>query len=124
MNRQALREFFNTQVGTKSSLGTIDCVSFVTQAVFVGWGRDYRDVLQYHDRRSAVARLRELGGLKAVCFHILGAMHFVSDLSPGDVIWYDEPPCIGLLMPGYVAVKQGRVINRYETQERMMGWKT
>ncbi len=124
MNIPALREFFNTQAPITQRLGTIDCVSFVTQAIFIGWGRDYRDILQYNDRRSAVARLRELGGLKAACFHTLGPMYFICDLNPGDVIWFDKPPSIGLLMPTYIAVKQGVTINRYVLEAHLMGWRT
>ena len=125
MDTVALRDFFNTQIGTKTCLGTIDCVSFVTEAVKVGWNRDHSGILQYHDRRSAVKRLRELGGLKAACFYAMGDMYFVKDLQPGDVIWYDKPfPTLGLLMPGYVAVRQGKVINRHEITDDLMGWRT
>lgn len=124
MNIAALRIYFQEQTGAKQSLGTIDCVKFVTNAVYIGWGRDYRDILQYSSRREAVDRLRELGGLKGACFHALGAMDFITDLHPGDIIWYDEPPTLGLLMPNYVAVRQGQVINRYAIEECMMGWRT
>lgn len=124
MNTEALRAYFIAQTGTKQQLGVIDCVKFVTGAVYAGWGRDYRNVVQYNSRREAIDRLRELGGLKAACFNILGSMYFVDDLGPGDIIWYDEPPTLGLLMPNYVAVRQGYVINRYAIQDRMMGWRT
>ena len=124
MNKAALGRFFETQYGQKQELGSIDCVKFVTNAVLIGWERDYRAILQYDDRRSAVKRLRELGGLKAACCHAMGDMHPISELEPGDVVWFDEPATIGLLMPGYVAVKLGSVIHRFQIEPQMKGWKT
>ncbi len=96
----------------------------MTQAVFVGWGRDYRSILQYHDRRSAVDRLRVLGGLRGACNHAMGPMLAIDELEPGDVVWFDKPKSIGLLMPGYIAVKAGRTVHRFEIDPRMQGWKT
>jgi hypothetical protein len=124
MNEIALRHFFNDQAMLPQQLGVIDCVSFVTGAVQAGWGRDYHSVLKYQDRRSAVKRLRELGGLKNACTYAMGEMVPIDELSPGDVVWFEQPTCIGLLMPEYVAVKQGRTINRYAIDPRMMGWRT
>ncbi len=112
MNIPALHEYFIEQSQQQQKLGVVDCVQFVTGAVFAGWGRDYRDVLQYSDRRSAVTRLRQLGGLKEACVHALGEITIIDDLEPGDVIWYDKPATLGVLMPGYVAVKMGRSVQR------------
>jgi hypothetical protein len=124
MNRIALRDFFNEQAHLPQKLGTVDCVSFVAQAVRVGWNRDYLGVLQYHDRRSAVDRLRELGGLRSACDHAMGEQYPVAELEAGDVIWFDRPKTIGLLMDGYVAVKMGRTIHRLQIEPQMMGWRS
>ena len=124
MNVDALRDFFYEQSRRRQKFGTVDCVSFVAGAVFVGWGRDYRGVLQYRDRRSAVARLRILGGLRGACDFAMGRQYPVDELEPGDVIWFDKPATIGLLMPGYVAVKMGKCIHRLQIEPQMIGWKT
>ncbi len=125
MNVVALRGYFNEQAQIPHKLGSVDCVKFVTEAVYLGWGRDYRNALQYHDRRSAVDRLRALGGLIGACNHAIGPMRDVEDLEPGDVIYFHKPrPTLGLLMPEYVAVKIGQNIHRLVIEPEMHGWKT
>lgn len=124
MNVTALRSYFNEQSGTPQRLGAVDCVKFVAGAVRVGWGRDFSTVLQYHNRRSAVDRLRELGGLKGACDVAMGDMHPVDELEPGDVVWFEKPDTIGVLMPGYIALKMGKTIHRLKVLPGMMGWKT
>ena len=124
MNERAIRKFFVEQSQIRQKFGTVDCVSFVAQAVVVGWGRVHRDVLQYSDRRSAVDRLRSFGGLRRACNHAMGETFPIDELEPGDVVWFDKPATIGLLMPGYVAVKAGRCIHRLQIEPQMIGWKT
>lgn len=124
MNVDALRDFFFEQSQVRQKFGTVDCVSFVTEAVRIGWGRDFSRVLQYCGRRSAVDRLRQLGGLKRACDMAMGERHCISGLVMGDVIWFDKPATIGLLMDGYVAVKMGKLIHRVQIESRMTGWKT
>lgn len=124
MNEDALREYFVEQSNLPQKFGTIDCVKFVANAVRIGWDRDYLGVLQYHDRRSAVDRLRALGGLRGACNHAMGDMVSITELEPGDVVWFDKPATIGLLMPNYVAVKLGKAIHRFQIEKQMMGWKT
>lgn len=124
MNKQALREYFAEQGQTKQKFGTIDCVKFVATAVKIGWGRDYIEDLQYHDRRSAVERLRGAGGLQLATCEVLGDMRPISELEPGDVIWFDRPATLGLLMPGYIAVKWGKTVHRFEIQPQMWGWRS
>ena len=125
MNERALRKLFNEVAPQQFELGGLDCVRFVAEAVFVGWGRDYRDVLDYTDRRTAVDQLRQNGGLRAACTNALGRIWPVESLSEGDVIWFEKPVAtIGLLMPMYVAVKSARQIGRVPIDERMMGWRT
>ena len=124
MNELALREYFNNEYGKPQKFGTIDCVQFVAGAVRAGWGRNYADVLRYNGRRDAINRLRELGGLRGACDFALGERFGIDELAPGDVVWFDKPATIGLLMPGYVAVKMGRCINRLKIEPQMTGWKT
>lgn len=122
MNVEALHAYLSEQAATRQRFGTVDCVSFVAGAVLAGWNRDYSDILGYSDRRSAVNRLRQLGGLRAACDYAMGDMHPIDELEPGDVIWFDEPATIGLLMPGYVAVKIGTPVHRVMIQPEMRGW--
>lgn len=124
MNEDALRDYFDEQSGVRQKFGTIDCVKFVANAVRIGWGRNYLGVLQYSDRRSAVARLRELGGLRGACNMAMGEAVSIEELEPGDVVWFDKPATIGLLMPGYVAVKLGKCIHRFQIEKQMTGWRT
>lgn len=124
MNADALRDFFAEQSQINQKLGMVDCVTFVAAAVFVGWGRDFRSVLQYRDRRSAVDRLRALGGLRRACDQAMGKRYPVAELEVGDVVWFDRPATIGLLMQGFVAVKMGRAIHRLQIEPQMTGWKT
>lgn len=124
MNVLALQRFFDDQSQKKQNFGTIDCVSFVAGALLAGWNRDYTGDLQYHNRRSAVNRLRAFGGLRCACDWAFGDQVSIAELGPGDVVWFDKPATIGLLMPGYVAVKLGRSIHRYQIESQMMGWKT
>jgi len=120
----ALQEYFWDEADKPQQLGVVDCVKFVTGAVYIGWGRDYRDILQYHDRKSAVKRLRELGGLHGACVHAMGNPVPVEELSTGDVIWFSKPDTIGLLMRDYVLVKLGKQLHRYQVDDSMTGWKT
>lgn len=124
MNALALRQYLNTQANLTNKLGVTDCVTFVTNAVFAGWNRDYRGMLDYSDRKTAVAQLRRMGGLKGACMKAMGGMYSIADLEPGDVVWYNRPPCIGLLMQGYIMVKQAHTIHRVEIENHLMGWKT
>lgn len=124
MNINALRQFFDEQYGTPQKFGQVDCVRFVAEAVLVGWGRDYMDILGYSNRRTAVDRLRELGGLRGACDFAMGERRSIQELEPGDVVWFDKPATVGLLMPNYVAVKMGRCIHRFQIEPQMQGWKT
>jgi hypothetical protein len=54
----------------------------------------------------------------------MGAIYPVEELEAGDVVWFDRPATIGLLMSGYVAVKTGRCIHRLQIEPQMIGWKT
>jgi len=124
MNQAGLRNYFIEQAQAPGRFGTRDCVSFVTNAMLIGWGRNHVDLMQYHDRRSAVNRLRAAGGLRAACCHAWGDVRPVDELEPGDVVYFDKPPTLGLLMPGYVAIRSRRCIHRLQVEPQMMGWAT
>ncbi len=126
MNIPALQDYFAAVALRPQRLGMQDCCTFVVEALLVGWDRDYRDALHYHDRRSAVTQLRKEGGLREACVHVLGPEHLLDDAPPGSVAWMGdlEQTCIGLVMPGYIAVKANRTIHRIAPNENRTGWRT
>lgn len=122
MNQRALSEYFNSQAGVRSNLGGLDCVRFVIEALEAGWGIDCRDVLGYHDRRSAVDRLRIAGGLEAAFTAELGEPMPPAELRPGDIAYFIDP-AVGLVMPGYIAVKLRGSVGRIPLQFADKGWR-
>ncbi len=124
MNAQALHEYFERTAAAPFRLGGLDCVRFVAEALHAGWGRDYRTRLGYRDRRSACVRLRASGGLRDALGTVLGAEFPPTQLRPGDVAWFEPPATIGLVMPGYVAVKVGHTIHRADLCCAEFGWRT
>ena len=123
MNAEALHDYLARTAGQPARLGTLDCVRFVAEALHVGWGRDYRDLLHYSDRKSAVTQLRQAGGLyEAVC-QALGQDIPVTDLEPGDIAWFPDP-CIGLILPDCIAVKYRSTVLRAPRNAAYSGWKT
>ncbi len=124
MNIPALRLYLNEQAPLPFRLGVVDCVTFVCGAVLAGWGRDFRFHLHYDDRRSAVDQLRAAGGLEQSITTALGPLRPIAELKRGDVIWFDEPRTLGLLMDEYVAVKANCEIHRIALLPQYMGWKT
>lgn len=125
MNITALREYLNLAAPASFRLGGLDCVRFVAEAVHAGWGRDYRHRLGYHDRRGACVRLRAAESLREAIGEVLGEEIPAADLMPGDVAYFIGPPTtLGLVMPGYVAVKSGRTIHRLLPDAVDLGWRT
>lgn len=122
MNHRAIAEYFNSQASTRSSLGDYDCVRFVIEALRVGWGVDYRAMLGYDDRRSAVDRLRLAGGLEGAFTREFGEPIAPAELLPGDVAYFEDP-AVGLVMPGYIAVKLRGSIGRVPLQFASKGWR-
>lgn len=121
MNRIALANYFEEVAATPSNLGGLDCVRFVIESIYYGWGADFRDVLGYSDRRSAVERLRIAGGLEQSFTDEFGEPVAAVNLRPGDIAYFEDP-AIGLVMPGYVAVKFSRTIGRVSLQFVSKGW--
>lgn len=124
MNMQAVATYMNLVARQPNQLGVLDCVRFVAEMLYLGWGRDYRDALQYEDRRSAVNRLRAAGGLRNACSDVLGMQRPGSELRCGDVAYFDDPPTIGIILPGYCAVKFGRTIQRINLSHVESGWRS
>ena len=111
MNTVALSEYFETAAQQRAEFGHLDCVRFVVDAMYVGWDRDYRDVLQYSDRRSAVKRLRDAGGLQEAFIDALGEPVAASELRPGDIAWFSDP-AVGLVLENCIVVKMRKTIVR------------
>ena len=123
MNAEALSDYLSEATERSSVLGGFDCVRFVFEALFVGWGRDFRDRLGYHDRRSAVARLRAAGGLYEAISAELGQDQPITDLATGDVAYFHDP-AVGLILPNCIAVKAYRTILRLPLDTARSGWRT
>ena len=123
MNVEALSDYLSEAAQRPAALGHFDCVRFVFEARVVGWGRDFRDRLGYHNRRSAVARLRAAGGLYEAICHDLGQDIPISDLSAGDIAYFPDP-AIGLILPGCVVVKAYRTVLRLPLDSARSGWRT
>ena len=122
MNTVALSKYFETAAQQPAELGHFDCVRFVVEAMNVGWGRDYRHVLGYSDRRSAVKRLRAAGGLQEAFIAELGEPVAASDLSTGDIAWFSDP-AVGLVLTNCIVVKVRKTILRLPLDSANIGWK-
>lgn len=121
MDEIAIRDYFERAHGMRSALGDLDCVRFTIEGIFYGWGIDYREILGYQDRRTAIDRLRIAGGLQQAFTDELGDPVDVDELLPGDIAYFDDP-AVGLVMPGYIAVKYRSTIFRAPRQFARCGW--
>lgn len=124
VNIPALQEYFWDEAQLKQQFGVHDCVTFVVGALKVGWSRDFTHHLGYHDRKSAVLRLRQAGGLEAAITRVLGPKRPIRDLGPGSIIWFCEPDTVGLLMHDYIAVKYASGILKLDIIDNLEGWCT
>ncbi|MEE8599318.1 MAG: hypothetical protein V3S69_07430 [Dehalococcoidales bacterium] len=125
MNAEALHTYLGEQSLLPQKLGVIDCVTFVTGAVKAGWDRDFYFTLKYGNRRSAVARLRELGGLSAAVDGALGSRYPISELPEGSVVYLDVPsPTLGLVLGDQVLVKVHKQVIRVTRDSVLYGWRT
>lgn len=104
-------------------LGHLDCVRFVAGGLVAGWDRDFRNLLGYEDRRSAVARLRKSGSLYAAISAEFGPAVPAEELQPGDIAYYADP-AIGLVLPNCIALKIYRTIARVPRSSAACGWPT
>jgi hypothetical protein len=122
VNSSALSEYFITASEHPAELGRLDCVRFVVEALNAGWGIDYTAMLGYGDRRTAIDRLRLAGGLEAAFTAELGDPIYPALLEPGDFAFFPDP-AVGLVMPGYCAVKVRKTIIRVPLQFIEKGWR-
>jgi len=125
MNTEALHKYLSAVESKQVTLGHHDCVRFVVEALYVGFDRDYRAQLEYWDRRSAVVRLRRAGGLRNAASDAFGHEVPKKKLVPGDVAYLEIPQAtLGLILPGYIAMKVGHTIHRVDFRAIDFGWKT
>lgn len=109
----------------RSTLGGLDCVRFVIEALRVGWDRDFSKGIRYSCRRSAVSQLRQSGGLYESFCEVFGTDIPITDLTEGDIAYFVAPhPSVGLVMPDYIALKTAKTILRIPMELSRSGWKT
>lgn len=130
MNIEALSAYLQVAARAPAKFGGLDCVRFVSECLRIGWDRDFTHMLQYHDRRSAVDRLRRDGGLIEAMIAVFGQDIPISDLEPGDIACFPDPT-IGIILPSFlggqpaiIAVKFRRTILRLPLSAARSGWKT
>ncbi len=126
MNIPGLQEYFAKVAGLPQRFGVYDCCTFVIEALQIGWDRNYCDDLRYFDRKSAVKRLRQDGGLRQAFTVVFGPEQLLGDAPPGSIAWMGSPgnACVGLVMPGYIAVKANKCIHRIAFDDERTGWRT
>lgn len=126
MNGIAVHRYLEYAATQPQRLGSCDCVTFVRDVLLAGWGRDIGRHLQYTDRRSAVARLRQTGGLEEAFTAVLGELQPICELAPGDVIYFPNrgQRTVGVLLPQFVVARGHRVVHRVIPPDNAMGWPT
>ena len=126
MNKPALQDYFAKVASLPQRFGVYDCCTFIVESLLIGWDRDYRDALRYYDRKSAVKRLRQDGGLREAFEDVLGNEHLIMDDPPGTVAWFGDPgqKCVGLVMPMGIFVKANGCIHRFIMEDHRTGWRT
>jgi len=68
-----------------------------------------------------VAKIREDGGLYEAFARVLGEAVPRSELLPGDIAYFPDE-FVGLVMPGYIAVKYRRTIHRVPFERCAQGF--
>jgi hypothetical protein len=119
----AVRDYIARAAGTPYELGVDDCLTFVIDCIRIRGGRDYRPYLGYHDRRSALVRSRDAGGLMPACSAVWGTPRPVAELTPGDVVFIKTGHFgVGLLLADRVLAKSRCTIERLSIDSAMFGW--
>lgn len=124
MNEVAIRDYLDAATKKRPAFGHYDCVRFVIELLYVGFDRDYRDRLEYWDRRSAVRRLRSAGGLRAAFVDCFGDELAAGDLVSGDVAFYQKPDTVGLILPQCVAMYFCGTLHAIDRSTVIFGWRT
>ncbi len=122
MNPDAIRAYIEAAATKTQRFGSYDCVRFAVELVWVGFDRNYLGQLGYWDRKSAVRRLRRDGGLFQAFDAVLGPAR--SDLEPGDFVYYDDPPTIGVMLPSCVVVYSGGGFYNAPHDTARIGWRS
>lgn len=124
MNPEAIREYLEAAATKRPALGHYDCVRFVIELLYVGFDRDYRDRMEYWDRRSAVRRLRKAGGLRSAFVDCFGNELQRDDLVSGDIAFYSKPDTVGLILPNCVAMYFCGTMHAVDHSTITIGWRT
>ncbi len=124
MNVEITRDYFERVAPLPQRFGVYDFFTVVVETLLYGFDRDYRDALRYFDRKSAVARLRGAGGLREAFCDVLGPEQLIFDCPPGSVAYFNTPAFVGIVMPGYIAVKGHHTIHRFMIEDHRTGWRT
>lgn len=126
MNILGLQEYFAKVAPLPQRFGVYDCCTFIVESLLIGWDRDFRDALGYFNRRTAVERLRKVGGLREAFDAVLGNEHLIMDAPPGTVAWFGDPgqKCVGLVMANQILVKGNGCIHRFYMEDHRTGWRT
>jgi len=122
VDRQALADYLAGVCNRQSELGGLDCVRFVVEALLAGFSVDLRGKLRYADRQGALRRIRHHRGLDAAFRYELGEPLPAEELRFGDIA-YVPPHAVGLVMPGYIAMKARATIWRYKLSTATHGWR-
>lgn len=117
-----LAAYLATAATQQSELGRLDCVRFTIEALLEGFGVDLRHKLRYEDRHQAIARIRRHRGLDSAIRSELGEPIPAEELRPGDIAFV-PPRAMGLVMPGYIAVKFRATVWRLEMRTASHGWR-
>ena len=90
MNVEALQDYFAKVARLPQRFGYYDCCTFIVEALLIGFDRDYRYALGYVDRRTAVDRLRAVGGLREAFTDILGPEQLILGSPAGSIAYFDK----------------------------------
>lgn len=124
MNIEAIRQYMEAASNKRAAFGHYDCVRFVIELLYVGFDRDYRDRMEYWDRRSAVRRLRAAGGLRSAFVDCFGNELPAGDLVCGDIAFYSKPDTVGLILPECVAMYFCGTMHAIDRSTVTIGWRT
>ncbi len=126
MNVPALQDYFAKVAPLPQKFGVYDCCTFLIESLLIGWDRDFRDELRYFDRKTAVARLRQDGGLREAFEVVFGPGGYIKDGPPGSIAWFGDEgqKSVGLVMPIGIFVKGNGCIHRFIMEDYRTGWRT
>lgn len=123
MNAEILHDYFRSVAGRRQRLGVCDCVTFTVDVLRLGFGKDYREHMQYSDRRSAVKRLRRSGGLLPAMVELFGPLQPIESLGAGSIAYFEKPRrALGVVMGEYIMVRGDGCLHRLTLNSAAGGW--